>query len=98
MTSLTDHRLPRAAVPAQLQSKLRLYRRLWISSSDLREAQGTIAEILRSKLPYPRHKEPSPLLAALTTAMSSLTRVRSSTRAGNQSSQTGRFPVRYFAV
>lgn len=56
-------------MPAELQPKLRLYRRLWISGNDLREAQATIGEILSSDLPYPRRKEPSPLLTALTTAL-----------------------------
>ena len=69
MTTFINGRLQRVAVAAELQPQLRLYRRLWISGTDLREAQATIKEIIEAKLPYPRRKEPSPLLAALTTAL-----------------------------
>ena len=57
------------AVKAELEPAVRLYRRLWISSNDLHEAKATIEEILRSNLPFPRSKEPSPLHIALTTAL-----------------------------
>jgi hypothetical protein len=59
----------RVALPSGLQPQLRLYRRLWISRNDLAEAKATIEEILKSNLPYPRRKEPSALLVALTTAL-----------------------------
>jgi hypothetical protein len=59
----------RVALPSRLQPQLRLYRRLWISRNDLAEAKATIEEILKSNLPYPRRKEPSALLVALTTAL-----------------------------
>jgi len=58
-----------AAVRAELQPQLRLYRRLWLSRIDLVEAKAAIEEILRSGLRYPRRREPSPLLTALTTAL-----------------------------
>jgi len=64
-----DERFEQVAVKAELEPQLRLYRRLWISSNDLREAKATIEEILKSNLPYPRRKEPSALLIALTTAL-----------------------------
>lgn len=69
MTTFVNGRLQRVAVATELQPQLRLYRRLWISGTDLREAQATIKEIFDAKLPYPRRKEPSPLLAALTAAL-----------------------------
>ena len=48
---------------------MRLYRRLWLSRIDLHEAKATIEEILKSNLLFPRRKEPSALLVALTTAL-----------------------------
>ncbi len=59
----------RVTVKAELEPQLRLYRRLWLSRIDLQEAKATVEEILRSNLPFPRRKEPSPLLTALTTAL-----------------------------
>lgn len=53
----------------ELEPKLRLYRRLWLSRVDLEEAKATIDEILRSKIPFPRSKPPNALLMALTTAL-----------------------------
>ena len=61
--------LARIAVKAELEPQLRLYRRLWLSRIDLHEAKASIAEILKSNLPFPRRKEPSALLVALTTAL-----------------------------
>ena len=61
--------LARIAVKAELEPQLRLYRRLWLSRIDLHEAKASIAEILKSSLPFPRRKEPSALLVALTTAL-----------------------------
>jgi hypothetical protein len=51
------------------QSKLRLYRRLWLARIDLEETRETIDELIRRKLPLPRRNRPSPLLQALTTAL-----------------------------
>ena len=61
--------LARIAVKAELELQLRLYRRLWLSRIDLHEAKSSIAEILKSNLPFPRRREPSALLVALTTAL-----------------------------
>lgn len=69
MPSPANGRLERVAVRAELEPKLRLYRRLWISGNDLREAKAAIDEVLNSKLLYPRRKEPNALLTALTTAL-----------------------------
>lgn len=69
MSPVENEPFERVAVKAELEPQLRLYRRLWISSNDLHEAKATIEEILRSNLPYPRRKEPSALLIALTTAL-----------------------------
>ncbi len=69
MASIADAKLQRVKVAEEIQPKLRLYRRLWISSLDLREAQATIGLTLGSVIPHPRRKEPSPLLTALTTAL-----------------------------
>ena len=51
------------------ESKLRLYRRLWLTRIDLEETRETIDELIRRKLPFPRSKKPSPLLQSLTTAL-----------------------------
>jgi len=57
------------AVKAELEPQLRLYRRLWLSRIDLAEAKSATEEILKSGIPYPRRREPNPLLTALTTAL-----------------------------
>ncbi|MGA7750292.1 MAG: hypothetical protein WCA63_09105 [Gallionella sp.] len=59
----------RVAVKAELEPRLRLYRRLWLSRIDLQEAKATIEEIIKANLPFPRRKEPSALLIAFTTAL-----------------------------
>jgi len=61
--------IQRIAVKVEMEPQLRLYRRLWLSRIDLQEAKATIEEILNANLPFPRRKEPTPLLAALTTAL-----------------------------
>jgi hypothetical protein len=61
--------IERVGVRAELEPQLRLYRRLWLSRIDLDEAKATVEEILGSNLPFPRRKNPSPLLTALTTAL-----------------------------
>lgn len=63
-----DH-LDRVAVGPELQSALRLYRRLYLSYNDLEEAKATVEELLRARLPLPRQDPPSALLMALTTAL-----------------------------
>lgn len=57
------------AVKAELEPQLRMYRRLWLSRIDLGEAKEAAEEILKSGIPYPRRREPNPLLVALTTAL-----------------------------
>lgn len=69
MSPSEDKGFERIAVKTELEPQLQLYRRLWISSNDLQEAKATIEEILKSNLPYPRRKQPSALLVALTTAL-----------------------------
>jgi len=69
MPPATNERFARVAVNAELEPQLRLYRRLWLSRIDLEEAKATIEEVLKSNLPFPRRKEPSALLTALTTAL-----------------------------
>jgi hypothetical protein len=59
----------RIQVPAHLQPKVRLYRRLWLAESDLDEAKAALDEILRARIPIPRHQRPPPLLLSLTTAL-----------------------------
>jgi hypothetical protein len=61
--------LNRTNVSAELEPQLRLYRRLWLSSVDLEEAQATIQEILSSNLRIPRNEPPGPLLLSLTTGL-----------------------------
>jgi hypothetical protein len=56
------------ALSAEQESKLRLYRRLWLTRIDLEETRETVDELIRQRLPLPRSKKPSPLLQALTTA------------------------------
>ena len=53
----------------ELEPQLRLYRRLWISRNDLDYAKASIESILKSKLRYPRRKQPEHLLIALTTTL-----------------------------
>jgi hypothetical protein len=53
------------AVKAEPEQRLRLYRRLRLSRIDLQEAKATIEEIIKANLPFPRRKEPSALLIAL---------------------------------
>lgn len=62
----TDIRVP---VPAHLQQKLRLYRRLWLAQIDLEEAKAALDEILRARIAIPRSELPPPLLLSLTTAL-----------------------------
>src|SRR5665647_3948838 len=69
MTLAENEPFERVAVTAELEPLLRLYRRLWISRDDLHEAKAIIEEIMKSNLRFPRRKEPSPLLVALTTAL-----------------------------
>ena len=69
MSPPPSERLEHFIVKTELEPQLRLYRRLWISYRDFDEARATLDEILKSKLPYPRHKEPNALLVALTTAL-----------------------------
>jgi len=59
----------RTAVPAHLQPKLRLYRRLWLAVIDLEEAKAALDEILRARIPIFRREPPPPLLLSLTTAL-----------------------------
>lgn len=59
----------RTPVPAHLQPKLRLYRRLWLAEIDLEEAKAALDEILRARIPIPRRERPPPLLLSLTTAL-----------------------------
>lgn len=61
--------LERVVVPPELQSALRLYRRLYLSYNDLDEAKATAGELMRARLPLPRKDLASPLLMALTTAL-----------------------------
>ncbi len=61
--------MERASVGPELQSALRMYRRLYLSYNDLEEAQATIEELLRARIPITRKTAPSPLLMALTTAL-----------------------------
>ena len=61
--------LVRVVVAPELQSALRLYRRLYLSYNDLDEAKATVEELLRARLPLPRQDPPSALLMALTTAL-----------------------------
>ena len=61
--------IKRVIVKLELQPKLRLYRRLWLSRMDLEEAKATLEEILKSNMRVPRRKEPNPLLTALTVAL-----------------------------
>jgi hypothetical protein len=69
MPQSPNARFERVSVKAELEPKLRLYRRLWLSRIDLQEAKAAIEEILNANLPFPRRKEPRPLLIALTTAL-----------------------------
>lgn len=57
------------SLSVEQESKLRLYRRLWLTRIDLEETRETIDELIRRKLPLPRRKKPSPLLQSLTTAL-----------------------------
>jgi len=57
------------ALSAEQESKLRLYRRLWLTRIDLEETKETIDELIQRKLPLPRLRKPSPLLQSLTTAL-----------------------------
>jgi hypothetical protein len=61
--------LDRTDVGPGLQPALRLYRRLYLSRTDLEEAKATVEELLRARIPLPRNDLPSPLLMALTTAL-----------------------------
>ena len=54
---------------ADQESKLRLYRRLWLTRIDLEETRETVNELIRRKLPLPRRQRPSPLLQSLTAAL-----------------------------
>jgi hypothetical protein len=63
------NKLERTVVAPELQTSLRLYRRLYLSYNDLEEAKATAEELLRARLPIPRKDLPSPLLMALTTAL-----------------------------
>jgi len=69
MRSAPRSHLQRETVTPEQEPSLRLYRRLWISADDLREAKATISEILESGLRRPHSERPSPLLMALTTAL-----------------------------
>lgn len=60
---------PPPTLSADQESKLRLYRRLWLTRIDLEETRETIDELIRRKLPLPRRQRPSPLLQSLTTAL-----------------------------
>lgn len=57
------------ALSEDQESKLRLYRRLWLTRIDLEETRGTVDELISRKLPLPRRQKPSPLLQSLTTAL-----------------------------
>jgi hypothetical protein len=59
----------RLVVAPELQPALRLYRRLYLSYTDLEEAKATVDELLRARMPLPRRGLPSALLMALTTAL-----------------------------
>jgi len=61
--------MDRVIVTAELQPKLKLYRRLYLSYNDLDEAKATVEELLSARLPIPRKDPPSALLMALTTAL-----------------------------
>lgn len=61
--------LERVIVAPELQSALRLYRRLYLLYNDLDEAKAIVEELLRARLRLPRKDLPSPLLMALTTAV-----------------------------
>lgn len=65
----SSNELDRVVVAPELQPALRLYRRLYLSSHDLEEANATAEELLRARLPLPRRDPPSALLTALTTAL-----------------------------
>lgn len=58
----------RVTLAEDLQPKLRLYRRLWLTQVDLEEARATIDEILRARIPIPRKEQTPALLLSLTTA------------------------------
>ena len=62
-------RIERAAVRADLESDLRLYRRLWLSRIDLEEASDIASELLMRKIPLPRSKPMKGVLLALNTAL-----------------------------
>lgn len=59
----------RVPIPAHLQPKLRLYRRLYLAQIDFEEAKAALDEILRLRIPIPRRDRPPPLLLSLTTAL-----------------------------
>ena len=70
MPASTDPReLTRQDVSEDLQTSLRLYRRLYLARIDLDEARATVQELLTCRIPLPRSKPPSGLLMALTTAL-----------------------------
>lgn len=65
----TQPQLERVELPPGLQPQLRLYRRLYLSRSDLEEARATAEDLLARRISVPRRKQPSPLLMAMNTAL-----------------------------
>ena len=61
--------MERLKVSEILEPDLRLYRRLWLSRIDLKEASDIAAELLARKISLPRSKPMTGILLALNTAL-----------------------------
>lgn len=69
MTAKLQESIEQVQVKPELQQHLRLYRRLWLSRSDLLQAMDIIHIIIEETKPFPQQNPPSAKLEALTSAL-----------------------------